>query len=80
MAGCENTCFLFLVLSDLTFGECILRTSGYGIVDKYTCNVLDFKIRLVEKEEDAISGLDIVMDGQRENGSKKVTTYWVELT
>ena len=50
----------------LFFGENFLRKSGYGITDKYTENV-DFKIRQVLGVS---GGIDIVMDGQRENGSK----------
>ena len=48
------------------------RTSGYGIIDKRLNNV-DIKLVLVEAGENRNikSGLDITVDGQRINGSRK---------
>ena len=48
------------------------RTSGYGIIDKNLNNV-DIKLVLVEAGENSYikSGLDITVDGQRINGSRK---------
>ena len=66
---------LSLVLGILIFGECVFRTSGYGIADKNTYND-DLKLRLVEAGKDINrkefkSALDLIVNGQRINSSKE---------
>ena len=61
---------LSLVLGILIFGECVFRTSGYGIADKNTYND-DIKLRLVEAGEELKSGMDMIFNGQRINSSEE---------